>query len=317
MTAARTRRARRDATPDAHLFPTEPYDLVKEFVVALVVMGILTVLLAAVFSSPDRKALTLKAWAVAAPGDVVATATAELDGTSASAGYGPPYNHAATGQHLGPLPLQRWAGVRISIDSARDLVLAPLGTVAGDSALTAALSTWTAADADQQTKWAGAYSDALAAVPDGDPGKVKPGDYGPVPTLAGRFLTLAASGGLEGLLTTSGTFYGTNETKPLLLLADGTYLQELARADHLGGDQWGMMNETGNYPGQPWMWLYTFWYQVKPFSTSTNADALVWGLMAALTLVFVFVPYIPGLRSLPRHLGVHRLIWRDARRSPR
>ena len=40
-----------------------------------------------------------------------------------------------------------------------------------------------------------------------------------------------------------------------------------------------MMNETGNYPGQPWMWLYTFWYQVKPFSTSDNADALVWGLM--------------------------------------
>ncbi len=33
--------------------------------------------------------------------------------------------------------------------------------------------------------------------------------------------------------------------------------------------------------------------------------------MAALTLVFIFVPYIPGLRSLPRHLGVHRLIWRD------
>ncbi len=25
-----------------------------------------------------------------------------------------------------------------------------------------------------------------------------------------------------------------------------------------------MMNETGNYPGQPWMWLYTFWYQVPP-----------------------------------------------------
>ncbi len=71
-----------------------------------------------------------------------------------------------------------------------------------------------------------------------------------------------------------------------------------------------MMNETGNYPGQPWMWLYIFWYQIKPFSTSGNADALVWGLMAALTLAFIFVPYIPGLRALPRHLGVHRLIWR-------
>ena len=126
------------------------------------------------------------------------------------------------------------------------------------------------------------------------------------------FLTLAGSGGLEGLLTTKNTFYSSNDTKPLLLLADGAYLEDQARAEHLGGDQWGMMNETASYPGQPWLWLYTFWYQVKPFSTSGNADALVWGLMALLSLVFVFVPFIPGLRSLPKHLGVHRLIWRRA-----
>ncbi len=311
MTGTKTRGTRKDTTPDSHLFPTRPYDLVKEFVVALVVIGALTVLLAAVFSSPDRKALTLKSWAQAAPADVIATATAELAGTSTSAGYGPPYNHAGAGQDLGPLALQRWAGIRIPIDSARDLVLTPLASIRGDAPLTAALTTWTTATSDQQTKWASAYSDALAAVPDGNPAKAKPGAYGPVPALADRFLNLAASGGLEGLLTSSTTFYAANETKPLLLLADGAYLQDQARADHLGGDQWGMMNETGNYPGQPWMWLYTFWYQVKPFATSGNADALVWGLMAALTLLLIFVPYIPGLRSLPRHLGVHHLIWRN------
>ena len=71
-----------------------------------------------------------------------------------------------------------------------------------------------------------------------------------------------------------------------------------------------MMNETGNYPGQPWMWLYTFWYQVKPFSTSDNADALVWGLMMVLTLGLMFLPLIPGLRDIPRWMPVHRLIWR-------
>ncbi len=310
MTAIRKPASRRDRTPDSHLFPTRPYDLVKEFVVALVVMGALTVLLAAVFSSPDRKALTLTSWAQAAPADVVATATAELAGTSTSASYGAPYNHAGPGQDLGPLALQRWAGVRIPIDSARDLVLSPLQSIRNDPALTAALKTWTGASSEQQTRWASAYADALAAVRDGNPAEVKPGSYGPVPALAGRFLTVAAGGGLEGLLTSSNTFYASNETKPLLLLADGAYLQDQARADHLGGDQWGMMNETGNYPGQPWMWLYTFWYQIKPFSTSGNADALVWGLMAALTLAFIFVPYIPGLRALPRHLGVHRLIWR-------
>jgi hypothetical protein len=301
----------RDTTPDSHLFPTRPYDLVKEFVIAMVVVGLLTVLLAAVFSSPDRKAITLANWANAAPNDVVATATAELAGTSTSASYGAPYNRAADGQKLGPLPVQRWGSVRIPIDSANDLVITPLSTVTGNPDLTAALQTWRAATADQQATWAGAYSDALAAAPDGDPNKVASGDYGPVPVIANGFLALAGTGGLEGLLASRSTFYVADETKPLLLLADGAYLEDQARADHLGGDQWGMMNETANYPGQPWMWLYTFWYQIKPFSTSDNADALVWALMAVLTLGLILLPFIPGLRSLPRHLGVHRLIWRN------
>ncbi len=312
MSTRLSARRRPDPTPDAHLFPTRPYDLVKEFVVAIVVMGLLTLVLAAVFSSPDHKAMSLRSWAQAAPADVVATAAAELAGTSTSAGYGAPYNTTGPGQDLGPLSLQRWGGARIPIDSARDLVVAPLSTITGDATLSAALTTWTTATSSQQTDWAGAYADALAATPDGLPAQVKPGDFGPVPTMTGRFLGLAGTGSLEGLLTTSGTFYGSDETKPLLLLNDGAYLETQARVDHLGGDQWGMMNETGNYPGQPWMWLYTFWYQIAPFSTSGNADALVWGLMAVLTIGFILIPYLPGLRSLPRHLGVHRLIWRRA-----
>jgi hypothetical protein len=304
-----TARRRRDETPDSHLFPTRRYDLVKEFVVALTVMTTLSLVLAGIFSSPDRKAITLRTWAQAAPADVVATATAELAGTSTSASYGAPYNHSSTGQQLGPLHLQQWAGVRVPIDSADDLVIKPLEHVRGDAALTAALRTWHGAGTVRQQAWAGAYADAIAAAPDGDPARAKAGDYGPVPVLAARFRALAASGGLDGMLV-DGEFYPSDQTRALLLLSDGAYLEDQARAENLGGDQWGMMNEVGNYPGQPWMWLYTFWYQVKPFSTSGDADALVWGLMVVLTLGLVFVPFIPGLRSLPRHLGVHKLIWK-------
>ena len=141
----------RDTTPDTHLFPTRPYDLVKEFVIAMVVVGLLTVLLAAVFSSPDRNAITLANWASAAPEDVVATATAELAGTSTSASYGAPYNRAADGQKLGPLPVQRWGSVRIPIDSANDFVIVLLSTVTGSPDLTATLQTWRATTANQQT----------------------------------------------------------------------------------------------------------------------------------------------------------------------
>ena len=57
-------------------------------------MALLTVLLAAVFSSPDDKAITMQQWATAAPNDVVATATAEFAGTSTSATLRPAVQHA-------------------------------------------------------------------------------------------------------------------------------------------------------------------------------------------------------------------------------
>ena len=60
-----------------------------------------------------------------------------------------------------------------------------------------------------------------------------------------------------------------------------------------------MMNETGSYPGQVWLWLYTFWYQIKPFSTSANADILVMAVMGVLSLAFVLIPFIPGVRRHP------------------
>jgi hypothetical protein len=306
-------------TPDSHDFPTRPYDLVKEFVIALVVVLVLSVGLAAIFSSPDEKPITMAAWAQAAPDDVVLTAVGELAGTTTSASYGPPYNSASEGQKLGPIPLQKWGGVRLPVDSA-SLVLDPLSKVANNPELAAALSRWNTAAPDQRTKWAADYADAIgtpatgdkpATGAGGDSAKVAAGDFGPVPALSAAFLSLAQSGGLEGALTSSGDFYGGDATRSLLLLSDGAFFEDQARAKNLGGDQWGMMNEVGNAPGQPWMWLYTFWYQIPPFSTSGNADALVWGLMMLLTLLLIFVPFLPGVRSIPRWIPIHRLVWRD------
>ena len=72
-----------------------------------------------------------------------------------------------------------------------------------------------------------------------------------------------------------------------------------------------MMNETGNYPGQAWLWLYTFWYQIPPFTTAwaDNADLIVWSLMMVLSLGLVLLPFIPGLRSIPLKCPLYRLIW--------
>src|SRR5438046_10061158 len=72
---------------------TREYDLVKEFVIALVVVSVLTVALAALFSSPDQKQIDISGWARSASTDFVATSAAELDRTSGTATYGATYPH--------------------------------------------------------------------------------------------------------------------------------------------------------------------------------------------------------------------------------
>jgi hypothetical protein len=144
---------------------------------------------------------------------------------------------------------------------------------------------------------------------------VKASGAGPVPTMIGSLLALAQSGGLDGDLLTSRQFYQTDYTKPLLFMADGGLLAERAEAQHLLGKQWGIMNETGSYPGQTWLWLYTLWYQVEPFKASHNADALVVLVVGALSLLLVCIPLIPGLRDIPRWIPLYRLIWREHYRS--
>jgi hypothetical protein len=71
------------------------------------------------------------------------------------------------------------------------------------------------------------------------------------------------------------------------------------------------MNETGSYPGQPWLWLYTLWYQVPHFSTSASVDMIAIFLTGLAVTLLLLVPLIPGLRDIPRLIPVHRLIWRQ------
>lgn len=291
------------------------YDLVKEFAIALVAVALLTVLFAALFSSPDAKPITIARWANAAPHDFVATALSELDGTSGTAGYGPPYTHVkgASQNIIDGISLQRAVGVHIPIDPAKTFVLDPLSIPAqSNPPLAAALNAYHQAPTAQQQAWTSAYAKGLDHATFAARSIVLPaGRYGPVATLMASLLTQARSGGLDGALVSSSRFYQTDYTKPILFLADGSYFEAQAAKQHLLGSQWGMMNETGNYPGQAWLWLYTFWYQIPPFATSSNADAQIWAIMAILSLALIALPFIPGLRSIPRYLPLYRLIWRD------
>ena len=292
--------------------PTKRYDILKEGTIATVVILVLTVGLAALLSSPDDPPVTVRSWTQVAPADFLATAASELNGTSLTATYGPPYNTNGTPQSLWFAPANI-AGVRQPIDPAQTFVLAPLAkTAPTDPALAAALATYNAASADQQTKWATNYLNAMTKVKfvNGTP-VLPPGDYGPVPALLGTELTLARSGAIDADLSGAQPFYGTDFTKPLLFLEDGAYYANLATADHLTGDQWGVMNETGSYPGQPWLWLFQMWYHVHGWSNSDNIDLIAIYMTGVATLLLLFIPFIPGLRDIPRWIPLHRLVWRN------
>jgi hypothetical protein len=311
-----TLRQRRRALAQVDAAPwrgaTRRYDILKEGTVAGVIVLLLTIALASLLSSPDVPSVTIQTWSRVAPADFLATAASELNGTSETATYGPPYNNVTGSTQSLLFAPADITGVTQPVNSAQDFVLAPLATgTRGNQALATALATYRAAPAAQQLKWANAYATAVTKVKFANGIPVLPAAAdGPVPVMLANELTMARDGALDASMLAKQPFYGTNLTRPLLFIEDGAYFANQATAMHLTGAQWGVMNETGSYPGQPWLWLYTLWYQVPGWTNSANIDMIAIYMTGAATLLLLAVPFIPGLRDVPRLIPVHRLIWR-------
>ena len=293
--------------------PTKRYDILKEATVATLVVFLLVIGLAAVLSSPDDPPVTVSSWSKIAPADFMGTTASELAGTSETANYGPPYNNGSANVQKIGVSWQMLTGVHQSIDAAQTFVLSPLSKIAPtDPVLKKALNTYQTASRSQQQAWNQAYTNALTNVAFGSSGpKVPPAKDGPIPVLVSTELTLAQSGAIDADLLAQRPFYGSNYTKPLLFIEDGSYFSSLAQGQHLKGAQWGVMNETGSYPGQPWLWLYTLWYQVPGFNSSANVDLIAIYMTGLGTALLLAVPFLPGLRDIPRLIPIHRLIWRQ------
>ena len=97
--------------------------------------------------------------------------------------------------------------------------------------------------------------------------------YGPLTTMMPALLSSARSGGLDGALLTSKQFYQTDCTKPLLLLAGRRPAVRPCPGRAPARRAVGHDERDGRLPRPGiWLWLYTFWYQIKPISTSADAD---------------------------------------------
>jgi hypothetical protein len=311
------------------------FDFFKGYVIALVLITTLTLIGAAIFGAPQSREISLQDWAIAAPTDFILTASDELAGSGTHDSHGPPYNLLSQGESLGPINLQKLGGLHIPLDPANQFVIEPLQfsqkegvyaaigklrdlstsaqveTVKGfvddqKAAVAAALLQWRAANSIQHTSWAQNYSTVLEEAGIREKVGVNPA-YGPVRTLTDALLFLAQAGSLDGILTTEYSPHSSDFTGPSLFLGDGKYIAEQAKAAFEDGNRMAVDSGTNSYPGQFWLTPYAFWYSIKPFSSSKNADIDVFAILLIIGLSTIFLPKIPLLNRIPRALPFHRI----------
>ena len=339
--------------------PERKYDLIFEGTAAIMVVSVLVVAASVIFGSADGglrypggppaqpgSAFTAQYWSTSPTTDekgkidpsggamdFATTVVTELDGSSATAAYGPPFNNTAgVSQHIGNVSLAGIAhsvvGLTQPINTAQDFVLAPLSAVVApyDPAVSSAVRQYQAAGgsrlegvaadkliSDQQAGWLKAFTAALAkGTADNGRLTVSPGNYGPVPTLVQAELSIARTGALDGYLASnSGTQLSTNPYKSTMFFSDGTLWSTVATGQGLTGDQYGVMNELWNYPGQFWLILYAIPYHIPAIGTSPAADLWVGMLIVIVGMLLqLALPWIPGLRDIPRALPLYKVIYR-------
>jgi len=263
-----------------------------------VVLGLLGVFA----GSPNSPRATIAATSRQDPGGAALAFTQELAGTSASTG-----NQKEFG--LGP--------------PGELFVTGPLGSFAPllGGNVAAALAQYRAAPVGQQASWADNYLMALgtiteqpmegeemeaAASPDYAKIGTLHGDFGPVPILVKADVQLARSGHLEQYL--EGREPGHTLHLVTIWLYDHPKMLSDAVANGLTDDQWGMVKER-DYNVGPWYLIIPSIIHVKLPGGVTGTGFVLWNLLVALIFIFV-LPLVPGVRSLPRKLRLHRLIAR-------
>ncbi len=301
--------------------PMKRYDLLKEILIVLAVIAVIVIVLASVLGSPDYPTVSAQDVANLQPIAYLQTSATILAGNSSIQNYGPPYTaDRDNAQHLFRQAPANWFGVSIPIDPAQDFILKPLARVSIlDGNVTSALETYQSASTDQQQAWLSAYLAALdnATAVDGQV-QIPSGDYGPVSTLMDSMLALGRAGLLEGALENSARQpFEYDFTQSLLFFQDDVYASVAQKLD-LTSDQWGILHETGNYPGAWWLFPFAFLYHVPPMNNSSNADIQAIFIISMIFLFLLFLPVVPIFNRLPRWLGVYKLIWRDwySRKKP-
>jgi hypothetical protein len=329
--------------------PERQYDLIFEGTVAVIFVGVLCILAAILWGSPNGglthpggpasppgQAFSARYWDNNDPSDFAQTVVQELLGGTTTAGYGPPFNTTAgaSQEFLGIRPAEiakSIFGLTLPVNTANDFVLAPLGQIVVPYSTLAATAvrTYKAAGGDlspgaaasqvpsaRQATWLNNYATALSkpsARFTPTVATTAPGNYGPVPLIVQAEMLIAHNGSLDGYFQGSDQQLGTDTTKGTMFFSDGSLWGNVAAAQGVAGDQWGVMNELWNYSGQVWLWLYSGMYQIPALNPSDNSNLdLDVGLLMIVFgfLLPMFAPWIPGINRIPRWIPLYKIIYR-------
>ena len=292
--------------------PMKPYDMVREGLIMLSGIAVVIIVLAAVWGLPRIPPLTLNEVATKAPIDFTERTLSIFTGHAGLLTYGPPYtNNYENAQRVGPICPACWVGVAHPVDFRKALVMKPLEQAAVmNPAVATALDTYKKAAPAQQKAWTDAYGAALhKATAQNGQITLPAGNYGPVPELMNAMLKLAQSGLLEGTLNQEVypdyAPYNTDYTLSLFYMGGSKIYGAVAHHFDEQGNEWGMSHMAGPYPGAWWLWPYAFIYQIPIIANSTNADLIAGMVVAGFSLILFFLPFVPGLKRLPRAYPVN------------
>ncbi len=295
------------AAPAASTVPSDqpPERLVRhvfwKYPVLSLILLVVVAVLAATMGSPNWPRDTIAGVTKADPGGAVLAFTQELAGTSSSSANAQEFGMGDPGQIFVLNPLRQAAPL--------------LG-----SAVQQAITTYDAANSQQQLTWATSYAKALdtitptggsamsTGIPSPDFAKIDTlkGDFGPLPVLLKADVQLAQNGYLEQYLQTidpGHSFHLTN-----IWLYDHPQMLNAAVAQGLTDDQWGMVKERGFSVG-PWYLAIPAVFHVYFPGGVTGPGFILWNLLFAALLLF-FIPLVPGVRDIPKYLKLYRFIYR-------
>ncbi len=264
---------------------------------------LIVVLLAAVITagiwlgSPQWPRATIKNSALKEPGGTIWAVSQELDGAAVS--YSDPYAYGMN-------------------DPAQRLVIDPLESVRWflSQRQRQALDTYVSTSVSKRVNWAKNYDKAIqknipvsksdyTPVPKMSDIAGLKGNFGPVPVIANTILALAKNGYLETYfqgISPENVFEYTN-----IWLYDRPLLLNTAIRNGLTDDQWGMIKERGFVPG-PWYLIIPAIFHVKFPGGSNGLGFIFWNSLLAIFVVVLF-PLIPGLRDIPKYIGLYKFIY--------